>query len=60
MFDLLHVAKAWEMLHNPEITSYLDTDAYFELCQSAGYSKEAAEKAAAAWAFQRLRKNMKI
>lgn len=50
----LRIAKAWEMLHQPEITRNMDTLSYVELCKDAGYSDEAAQRAGTRWANMRL------
>ena len=56
LFDLLSVAKAWEMLHDAETVGKLDTEKYLDLCLAAGYSREASERAARDWGAERLRK----
>lgn len=58
MFDLLTVAKAYEMLHSPEITKNLNAESYLELCQAAGYGEEASKKAACEWGLKRLRNDL--
>jgi len=56
--DLLGTARAWEMLHDPEVTGGLDTEAYLGLCLAAGYSQTASQKAAKEWGLKRLRRNL--
>jgi hypothetical protein len=54
LFAGLNVAKAWAMLHDPEVTRTLKTDAYMQLCRDAGYHEDAVQKAGTAWANKRL------
>jgi hypothetical protein len=55
---LLDTAKAWEMLHDPDIVPNLKADPFYELCLRAGYSEDAAQKAATAHANHRLDRNL--
>ncbi len=54
LFAGLHIAKAWEMLHDPKVTGSLNTDQYMSLCRDAGYGEEAVQKAGTMWANKRL------
>lgn len=60
LMDGLSVAKAWDVLHDPETASQLDTEQYYETCLAAGFSKAAAEKAACDWGLQRLRSDRPV
>ena len=54
MYRGLKGAKAWAMLHDPEIVKHLDTAAYMSLYRDAGYSEDEVQKAGNAWANMRL------
>ena len=54
LFGALQTAKAWEMLHDPNVGGKLNADQFLELCKEAGYSEEQAQKAATRRANQRL------
>ena len=58
--DLVHVAKSWEMLHDPKIAGQMNSEEYRKLCLAAGYSVTMADKAAADWALKRLRKDLPV
>lgn len=46
--------QAWERLNNPEYSSKLSMEAFYELLLEAGYSEEAAQKAANERGWSRL------
>lgn len=58
--DLLNVAKAWEMLHDPRVTRNLDTEAYMGLCEQAGYGVDAVQAAGQEWGLKRLRAGLML
>ena len=60
LFGCLEQVQAWEMLHNPQVVGTLNTEEFFELCKTAGYSKQAAQKAASAWAWKRMQKELPL
>jgi len=60
LFDLLSVAQAWKMLHDPEVVGRMETEKYLDLCLAAGYSQEASERAAREFGLERLRKGLDL
>lgn len=45
---------AWHALQNPEVGGRMDPDQILDLCRRAGYTEEAAQKAASQRAEERL------
>ena len=58
MFAGLKIAKAWEMLHDPEIVKHMNTEGYMSLHRDAGYSEDEVQRAGNAWANMRLDKGL--
>lgn len=54
LFEGLKLARAWAMLHDPEVVKHLNTVAYMSLCRDAGYSEAEVQNAGNAWANSRL------
>lgn len=54
MYSGLKLAKAWAMLHDPEVVKHLDTAAYMSLHRDAGYSEDSVQKAGNMWANRRM------
>jgi hypothetical protein len=59
LFACLEQATAWRMLHDPQVSGQLTSEAYFNLCKDAGYSKDAAKKMAKDRAWQRMQQDLK-
>jgi len=59
-FDCLESAKAWETLHNPEVSGNLTADGLYELMLAAGWSEQAAQKAGTRRAVERQREGLPI
>jgi hypothetical protein len=55
----LDIAKAWELMHDPQVAGNLDTEQYMELCKQAGYTEAETQKAGTRWAAARLERNQK-
>lgn len=55
---MLQTGRAYDMLHDPNVGGSLKSDDFLSLCRRAGYSEEAAQKAATERANQRLDRNM--
>jgi hypothetical protein len=58
LFDLLHTAKAWEMLHDPEIAGMCSPDEFLDLAKAAGCSEDEAQKAASNHAWAKMQKDV--
>ncbi|MBX9682123.1 MAG: hypothetical protein K2X38_25475 [Gemmataceae bacterium] len=58
LWDCLHGAKAWESLHDPQVTQNLDMEGMLNLCLAAGYGQEASEKTAREWGLKRMSKDL--
>ena len=56
-FEALNTAKAWDMLHDPEVTRDMRTTDFMDLCRRAGYGEDATQKAGKSWANGRLDQN---
>lgn len=54
MYSGIKLARAWDMLHDPEVVKHLNSGAYMALHRDAGYSEEDAQKAGNMWANKRL------
>lgn len=54
MFRGLKIAKAWDMLHNPEVVKHMNTASYMALHRDAGYAEADVQRAGNAWANARL------
>jgi len=54
MFAGLKIAKAWSMLHDPQVVGNLDSKVYMELYRDAGYSEEQVQYAGNSWANMRI------
>lgn len=54
MFECLETARAYSMLHDPQVAPNLRAEQFLELAKRAGYSEDAAQKAATAHANRRL------
>lgn len=50
----LKLARAWSMLHDPEVVKHMDTEAYMALHRDAGYSEAEVQRAGTLWANKRL------
>ena len=48
------------MLHDPEITRDLNTEAYMGLVKAAGYSENEAQRAGNEWANRRLDRGLDV
>ena len=46
---------AWEKLHDPAQSGHMTMEDFYDLCIAAGYSEDAAGKAASERGFYRLR-----
>jgi hypothetical protein len=54
----LEQAKCWSAVHDPNIGGMMDAEEFLELCKAAGYSEEAAQKAATERANKRMDKDL--
>lgn len=54
----LETAQHWRNLHDPKVAGTMKTEQILKLAQLAGYSKEAAEEIAKAWAFERMSEDL--
>lgn len=54
MYSGLKLARAWDMVHDPEVVKHLNTASYMALHRDAGYSEADVQSAGNAWANQRL------
>lgn len=59
LWDGMIQARAWGRLNSPNESGMLDMEGMFDLCMEAGYSKEAAEKAANVRGNARMDQNLK-
>lgn len=57
-FAGLKVAKAWDMLHDPEVTKHMKSADYMNLCRDAGYAEEEVQRAGNQWANMRLDRDL--
>lgn len=53
------MAKAWDMLHDPEVGGQMETDDFLELCVNAGFTQKEAKKAALKRANDRMDRDLK-
>jgi hypothetical protein len=53
LFEALSSVKAYRRLHDVKLDE-INAEGYLELAKAAGYSERAAQKAASAWAYERM------
>ncbi len=58
LFRCANKVQSWRLLHDPHGSGSMDPNQILELCKSAGYTEEAAQKAATVRADQRLDQNL--
>jgi hypothetical protein len=54
VFRGLKLARAWDMLHDPQVVKQLNTVNYMNLCRDAGYTEAEVQKAGNVWANSRM------
>lgn len=58
LLECLPAAIAYENLHNPALSGGLDAEGVLELAKLAGYSEEAAQKAAKRRGEERMKRDL--
>ncbi len=59
LWDGMIQARAWDRLHTPNDSGTLDSEGLLNLAKEAGFTEEAAQKAATARANARMDQNLK-
>ncbi len=58
LFLALGQARAWTWLHDPQASGHLNAEQILELCKDAGFSEEAAQKAATRRGYERMKREL--